>query len=182
MKTSSLTLIATLSIGIFHSQVLHAQGTLTPPGAPAPTMVTLSQVQPRTPISSVPIIISVPGSYYLTTNVNVSSGNAITIATNGVTLDLSGFSISSTTAGAVGYAILINTGLRNISIADGIIQGSVTNNGTGVYSGNGFAYGIYYSGSAPVNVQVSHSGGILHGADDRELWDCRRCHQTIVGR
>jgi hypothetical protein len=148
------------------SSTAFAQGTLTPPGAPGPTMLTLSQVQPRTPISSVPITISVPGSYYLTTNVNVSSGNAITIATNGVTLDLNGFTISSTAASGAGYGILI-TSLRNITIANGIIQGNVTNNGSGVYSGNGFAYGIYYAGSsAPVNVQVSHvsvSGCLDHG-------------------
>ena len=31
-----------------------AQVTLTPPGAPAPTMRTLDQIEPRTPISSVP--------------------------------------------------------------------------------------------------------------------------------
>jgi hypothetical protein len=134
---------------------LLAQGSLTPPGAPAPTMKTLQQVEPRVPISSAPFTISQPGSYYLTTNLTVSGGDAITIATNGVTLDLNGFTISSTTNPASGTAVLIGSGLRNIAIQNGHIQGGVTNNGSGVFSGPGFWHGIYYSGSAPQNVRVS---------------------------
>jgi len=134
---------------------LLAQGSLTPPGAPAPTMKTLAQVEPRVPISSAPFTISQPGSYYLTTNLTVSGGNAITIAANGVTLDLNGFTISSTTNPASGTAVLIASGLRNIAIQNGHIQGGVTNNGSGVFSGPGFGYGIFYSGSAPENVRVS---------------------------
>jgi parallel beta-helix repeat protein len=145
---------------------LLAQGSLTPPGAPAPTMKTLQQVEPRVPISSAPFTISQPGSYYLTTNLTVSGGNAITIATNGVTLDLNGFTISSTTNPASGTAVLIGSGLRNIAIQNGHIQGGVTNNGSGVFSGPGFGYGIFYSGSAPQNVRVSGvsvSGCQYHG-------------------
>jgi len=145
---------------------LLAQGSLTPPGAPAPTMKTLQQVEPRVPISSAPFTISQPGSYYLTTNLTVSGGNAITIATNGVTLDLNGFTIASTAPSATGYGIYINSGLRNIAIQNGHIQGGVTNNGSGVFSGPGFGYGIYYSGSAPQNVRVSGisvSGCQYHG-------------------
>ena len=147
--------ITGLSLGLLSALNAFGQGALTPPGAPGPTMVTLSQIQPRTPISSVPFTISQPGSYYLTTNVTVSTGNAITISTNGVTLDLNGFTISSTAASATGYGILINSGLRNLTIGNGFIQGGVTNNGSGVYNGSGFSYGIAYSGSVPVNVLVS---------------------------
>ena len=145
---------------------LLAQGSLTPPGAPAPTMKTLQQVEPRVPISSAPFTISQPGSYYLTTNLTVSGGNAITIATNGVTLDLNGFTISSTTNPGSGTAVLIGSGLRNIAIQNGHIQGGVTNNGSGVFSGPGFGDGIYYSGSEPQNVRVSGisvSGCQYHG-------------------
>ena len=145
---------------------LLAQGSLTPPGAPAPTMKTLQQVEPRTPIATAPFTISQPGSYYLTTNLTVSGGDAITIATNGVTLDLNGFTISSTTNPAAGTAVLINSGLRNLTILNGFILGGVTNNGNGVFSGLGFGYGIFYSGSAPQNVRVcgvSVSGCQYHG-------------------
>jgi len=108
-------------------------------------MLTLSQIEPRAPISSAPFIISRPGSYYLTTNLTVSSGNAITINTNDVTLDLNGFTISSTAASATGVAILLNTGtnagLSDIQISNGHISSGVTNN-NGVFSGSGFASGI----------------------------------------
>ncbi len=158
MKVSVLTLIAALSMGIFHPLPSHAQGSLTPPGAPGTTMLTLSQVEPRTPISSAPFTISIPGSYYLTSNIVCTASNAIVIATNGVTLDLSGFTIFSTVANAAngGTAILLGSGLSDITIENGHIRSGVTNNSSGVYSGGGFNNGIIYSGSDPMNVVVSH--------------------------
>jgi len=92
--------------------------------------------------------ITQPGSYYLTRNLTVSSGNCITIATNCVTLDLHGFTISSTAPSATGTGILLNggnRGLRNITILNGFIQSGVVNNG-GIYSGSGFVNGISHSG------------------------------------
>ena len=134
-----------------------AQGSLAPPGAPAPTMKTLAQIEPRSPISSAPFTITVPGSYYLTTNVTTTTSIAIVIATSGVTLDLNGFIISSTVANAAigGTAILLGSGLSDISILNGHILSGVANNGSGVYAGSGFAGGIFYSGMAPVNTRVS---------------------------
>jgi hypothetical protein len=130
-------------------------------------MKTLQQVEPRTPISSAPFTINQPGSYYLTTNLTVSSGNAIVIATNGVTLDLNGYTIRSTPNPADGTAILIQGGLRNLAILNGNIEGGVTNN-AGTYSGPGFGFGIYYDtyGTAPRAVRVSGinvSGCRYHG-------------------
>jgi hypothetical protein len=133
---------------------LLAQGSLTPPGPPAPTMKTLQQVEPRVPISSAPFTITQPGSYYLTTNLTVSGGDAITITTNDVTLDLNGFTISSTTNPASGTAVLINAGLRDITIQNGHIRGGVTNNGSGFFSGPGFGSGIASPGVV-YNVRVS---------------------------
>jgi hypothetical protein len=161
-QTASLVLVSSFSL---QPSALLAQGSLTPPGAPAPTMKTLAQIEPRTPIASVPYTISQPGSYYLTTNLSVSSGTAITIATNGVTLDLNGFTLSSSDPANTGDGIRINSGLRNLTIMNGYIEGGVTNN-AGVFSGPGFGYGIRYLGSAPWNVRVSGvtvSGCRYHG-------------------
>ncbi|HMJ89562.1 MAG TPA: hypothetical protein VK530_07080 [Candidatus Acidoferrum sp.] len=132
-----------------------AQGALTPPNPPAPTMKTLDQIEARTPISSVPYTISVPGSYYLTTNVTATVSNAIVIAISGVTLDLNGFTISSTTASATGHGILLNSGLCNITILNGFIQSGVTNNGSGVFNGPGFRSGIYCPGTPPLSTRIS---------------------------
>jgi len=134
-----------------------AQGSLTPPGAPAAMMKTLTQVEPRTAITNTAstYTISVPESYYLTTNLTVSSGNGIAIAASGVTLDLNGFTISSTAASATGYGISLNSPLSDITIVNGHICSGVTNNGSGVYSGSGFAVGIGYTANSPTNMVVS---------------------------
>lgn len=146
-----------------------AQGSLTPPaGAPAPVMKSLDQIEARRPISSLPFTITQSGSYYLTTNLSVAVAGAITISANGVTLDLNGFTLSSTApnAAAGGFGILLNGGWSDITIRNGHIRGGVTNNGSGVFSGPGFAHGINYVGNAPRNVLVSHvtvSGCNNHG-------------------
>ena len=160
LATLALAFLSTLNAQL---STAHAQGSLTPPGAPAPTMKTLSQIEPRTPISSAPFTINVPGSYYLTANLSVSTGNAIAIATNGVTLDLNGFTITSTAAVATGTGIAINTGMRDLTIRNGFVQGGVTNNGSGVFSGSGFEYGVYGN---PYNMRVtsvSVSGCLYYG-------------------
>jgi hypothetical protein len=105
-------------------------------------MLTLSQVEPRTPITNTTAVtISAPGSYYLTANISVTSGSAITITASQVTLDLNGFTITGT--GTANTGILLAGGDTDITILNGHILGNV------------FANGINYSGSAPVNVRVS---------------------------
>jgi hypothetical protein len=155
MKTRTHISIAAVVCGLFFTSPSgFAQGSLTPPGAPAPSMKSLSQVEPRTPISSAPFTISASGSYYLTTNISVTSGSAITITASQVTLDLNGFTLSSTETTPTGTGILLASGNTDITILNGHIKGSVTYSG-GVYSGPGFANGIYYSVSPPFNVRVS---------------------------
>lgn len=136
-----------------------AQGSLIPQGPPGPTMLSLNQIEPRTPISSAPFVITTPGSYYLTANLGVSSGDAIDINVSGVTLDLKGFTLSSTEANPTGTAIMLGGGIQNVRIFNGNITGNVTYSGSN-YTGSGFAYGIYCSANnaAPVNVRVSGLG------------------------
>lgn len=153
--------------GVLSCSICLAQGDLTPPGAPAPTMKSLSQVEPRTPISNLPYTIHSSGSYYLTTNLEATSGDAIHVSSSSVTLDLNGFTISSTTPDNAygGAGILVDNGLRDITVVNGHIQSGFTNNGSGVYAGSGFNYGIYCSGkSANVRVRgVSVSGVLYYG-------------------
>ncbi len=135
-----------------------AQGPLTPTGPPAPTMRSLDQIEARIPLAggSTPITISQSGSYYLTGDLNVTGGDAITITVNRVTLDLNGYSITSSASPAAGTAInLAGSGARtNITIVNGRVGGGVSESG-GNFSGNGFASGIDYAGNAPFNVRVT---------------------------
>ena len=144
------------------AESLFAQGSLTPPGAPGATMKSLDQIESRTAISSVPYTITQSGSYYLTKNLAVSSGDAIAIEANGVTLDLNGFTISSTAASANGTAIVIGFFKRNIRIINGFVESGVTQSGGG-FTGGGFANGITFSGSTLRNAAVSNVGvrGVL---------------------
>ncbi len=168
-----------------------------PPSAPGPTMKTLDQLdaklEARTPIDpsqpgfTFPYNITAPGSYYLTQNLNVTAGDAITITASQVTLDLNGFTISSTASPAAGTAVLLNNGNSDITILNGHIKGGVTYDGS-TYSGNGFANGIYDPASATQNVRITGvtvsgclSYGILlnQGASSNLVESC--AVQTIGG-
>ena len=150
--------LALLSVILLQPLSLLGQGSLTPPGGPAPTMVTLGQIEPRTPISSIPFTISQPGAYYLTTNLTATTANptGITITTNGVTLDMRDFIINSIAAPANGYGIRVLSSLSNRPQADfTLLRGHITSPADGV---NGFVDGIdYYTvgSGAPLNVLVS---------------------------
>src|SRR5678815_2306816 len=105
------------------SSFLLAQGPLTPPGAPAPTMKTLEQIEPRTPISALPFTITASGSYYVTGNLTgVANQHGITINADNVTLDLGGFEL-------VGPGIGLTSGIRtinahnNTTIRNGTVRG-----------------------------------------------------------
>jgi hypothetical protein len=184
MKTQRLTLIALAASFIIHPSFLLAQGSLTPPAAPGLTFKTLHQVEPRTPVSSATNITQ-SGSYYLTTNISVATGDAITISASGVTLDLNGFAISSTAPSATGTGILISGNRRNLTIKDGFIESGVTRS-NGVFSGSGFANGISIASGQPVNVLVSRvsvAGVLVEGIDlgTGESTFVESCHARIVG-
>ena len=99
-----------------------AQGSLTPPGAPAPAMKTLAQVEPRIPIAAVPYTITEPGSYYLATNL-VSTGHGIVVQASNVTLDLMGFTLTGDRGSGV-YGIWLN-GATNAALSDIVVRGGM---------------------------------------------------------
>ena len=109
-----------------------AQGSLTPPGAPAPTMKTLDQLEPRTAINSTNtpgdddslFKITQPGSYYLTGNITgVTGKHGIEIAASGVTLDLNGFDLVGVAGmGPFDGVSATVVGLTNIAVVKGSVR------------------------------------------------------------
>ncbi len=126
MKPIRTTLAAALLVGV-SSLFLHpsavGQGALTPPGAPAPVFKTLDQTEPRTPISSIPINLTSPGSYYLTTNLTQTvSGGGIILGSHNITLDLNGFSLIGTNGPAVSIGVAAPSTRTNIVIRNGTVR------------------------------------------------------------
>jgi hypothetical protein len=174
VKTNCIRLLVLLALVTISSASLLAQGSLTPPGVPAPTMKTLDQIEPRTPISSAPYTISAAGSYYLTGNLTVSSGDAIIIAADNVSFDLNGFTILSTYANGdgSGHGVNVTGGTsaaprRNIEIRDGFIKSGVTFSPPNNYSVNnsGFHNGI----NAPSSFNVRVRGISISGCRDNAI-------------
>lgn len=101
-------------------------GPLTPPGGP---ITSTPGPEPRiavnaqnTPGSSTALfVISQPGSYYLTGNVQGVAGRfGIVINSSNVTLDLNGFTLQGVTGSLDGIA---GGGLSNVTVCNGIVRG-----------------------------------------------------------
>jgi hypothetical protein len=166
MELNPKHLTAALAVGgvLFLPCAIFAQGSLTPPGPPAPTMKTLEQIEPRIDLAKVSgnalvrHIITAPGSYYLSSNIDyATTDTGIEIRASGVTLDLMGFRITRSGATA-GPAIRLASGATSdITIKNGHISGPNISDGitenitpdpvnvrvTGVTVSNVSANGIY---------------------------------------
>ena len=95
-------------------------GSLIPPGPPGVIYKTLDEVEPRTPISSLPFSISRAGSFYLTTNLTGAAGqNGISIVANNVTLDLNGFALLGVAGSLDG--VNVSTLVTNVTIRNGSV-------------------------------------------------------------
>ena len=107
---------------------LRAQGPLTPPGAPAASMRTLTEIEPRTRLESLTgdstalYVINSPGSYYLSVG-NVAGVNgkaAIAVNANGVSIDLNGFSLIG--VGGSTRGIEVRGAYANFAVRNGGIR------------------------------------------------------------
>ncbi|MFL6527106.1 MAG: right-handed parallel beta-helix repeat-containing protein, partial [Chthoniobacterales bacterium] len=149
MKNTRSLCVAAVLFAIFAAggSPSFGQGSLTPPGAPAKTMLSLDQIgskvdtvdtnvdtanatlnilaakaEKRTPINSLPYAISAPGSYYVTGNLpRRSGGGGITISASNVTVYLNGVALDGTGAPASTSGIVINDNLKNVQVYGGAI-------------------------------------------------------------
>ena len=114
--------LAALGVAVT-ANLARAQGGLTPPGAPAPSMKTLAQVEPRIPITNLPFVISQPGSYYATTNLTLSvAGTGIVVNANDVSIDLNGFQLNGPGASS-SIGVLQQPWFRNLTLVRGNLSG-----------------------------------------------------------
>jgi hypothetical protein len=143
--TFALPLLA-LTSGVF-------AGPLAPPAGPvAPTMKTLTEIEPRTPLnahntpsdSDSVYRITQPGSYYLTGSMTVPAGrHGIEIAADGVSIDLMGFVVQGESGSKDGITTTNVITRRHLRIANGVVRGMG-------------ASGIFLSGHMAQSAQGHH--------------------------
>jgi parallel beta helix pectate lyase-like protein len=151
-------------------------------------MRTLTQIEPRIPISSLPFAITQAGSYYLTTNLSGTSG--ISISSGNVTLDLAGFTLAGLSGS--GHGIQATATLTDVRIRNGIVRdwsgtglnlGQVTNARVEALTAtnNGGDAVIVGSGSQVVDIIGSENGSAgIEAGDDCQITGCMT-HLNFLG-
>jgi len=143
-----------------------------------------SQDEPRIPISSVPIKITSPGSYYLTGDLTltVPDQNAIEVDVNNVTIDLMGFNLTGPGSGS-GRGI--DLGMRsNVEIRNGTVYNF---GGEGIYSSQFFDIETFDSffgdGHRVIDVRAvaNHGGGIVLNGWNHLARGCLALKNRIYG-
>ncbi len=153
-------------------------GDLTPPaGAPASTMKTLQQVEPRWPINAQTtpgdadsvFKITQPGSYYLDADLHVTTDeHGIEVVASNVTIDLNGFTVSSAGNGQRAGVAATTLGLTNVEVRNGVIRGF---GGAGV-DFNEFTGEVNVAGGSARHLRVSHCGAGVNAGSPFTIADC----------
>ena len=151
-------------------------------------MLTLSQVEPRTPVDAVhtpaggsgaEFCITNPGSYYLTTNIiGVSAEQGINISANDVTLDLNGFSLRSVSGAYNG--IYITNGCANITVRNGVIYGWGQQTITGA-NDNGIECHANNLRFEDLILSSNYDAGIYDAGNGATIKDCLFCGNGSSG-
>lgn len=196
-----ITLTALALVAAAGSAIVAVAGPLNPPAGPvASTFKTLAEVEPRIAVNAANtpgdanslFRITQRGSYYLTGDITGVPGKfAITIASDNVTLDLGGFTL---TGGAMGVYVDAPPGVyrSNVTVRNGSITGC-TSGGLNAKAADG---GVL----ADLTVQSCPGGGIsvgpfgrmerctanycgwgLTGQPGARLSDCQANHNTNWG-
>lgn len=130
-RTTTKTVLSLSALAMLVTGAVLYAGPLNPPAGPVTsTGRTLDEIynripavgasDGRTPISATGIITA-PGSYVLTANISVTSGNGLAITADNVTIDLNGFSISSTAN--TGSGIQVNSNSQRLVVRNGTVSG-----------------------------------------------------------
>jgi len=101
-----------------------AQPSLTPSGPPTSPS---GRFGVRTEIKSLPYIVTIPGSYYLSASLSPAiAGDGITIMTSNVTIDLMGFTLAAAPGASNGIYVPPpppGTEIKNIRVENGFVTG-----------------------------------------------------------